>query len=47
MGFEEELIEEVKKEQIIFNKKYCGYKNIAKKVEIWDNIAKKLDVPGK
>lgn len=47
MGFVEELIELIKNNEIIYNKKCGGYKNIARKAEIWENISKTLNQPGK
>lgn len=47
MSFEEELIEEVRQNRIIYDKTEKNYKNIDLKAKAWDNIAAKLGVTTK
>lgn len=44
--FNEQLIEEVKKYPSLYNKKERDYKNIVKKMRIWEDIAKILNLRG-
>lgn len=47
MSFEKNLIKEVKKREILYNKNYGGYKNSARKAEDWEEIATILGISGK